>query len=67
MRFLLFLSAQRCGTLAQVLNAHIEKALWQTAGGEVNIEEIESRMEKLKKDTMQLMSQSIANNTVTEN
>ena len=53
--------------LIPILNAHIEKAMWQTAGGEVNIEEIESRMEKLKKDTMELMSQSIANNTVVEN
>ena len=53
--------------LIPILNAHIEKAMWQTAGGEVNIEEIESRMEKLKKDTMELMSESIANNTVTEN
>ena len=53
--------------LIPILNAHIEKAMWQTAGGEVNIEEIESRMEKLKKDTMELMSQSIVNNTVMEN
>ncbi len=54
-------------SLIPILNSHIEKAMWQTAGGEVNIEEIESRMEKLKIDTMELMSQSIANNTVTEN
>ena len=53
--------------LIPILNAHIERALWHTAGGQVNIEEIESRMEKLKKDTMELMSQSIANNTVVEN
>ena len=53
--------------LIPILNSHIEKAMWQTAGAEVNIEEIESRMEKLKKDTMELMSQSIANNTVMEN
>ena len=53
--------------LIPILNAQIERALWHTAGGQVNIEEIESRMEKLKKDTMELMSQSIANNTVVEN
>lgn len=54
-------------SLIPILNSHIEKAMWQTAGGGINIEEIESRMEKLKKDTMELMNQSIANNMVAEN
>lgn len=49
------------------LTLHLERTLQEGAKGTVDVQEIENRIHEIKAKTMELVAQSIANNTVGEN
>lgn len=53
--------------LIPLLGTHLEQALWQTAGGTVDIGAIEMQIAKLQEATMSLVTESVAQNTMAEN
>ncbi len=53
--------------LIPVLTSHLERTVREKAGGTINVEQVEKRIAELKDATMELISESVNNNTVGEN
>jgi DNA invertase Pin-like site-specific DNA recombinase len=53
--------------LIPVLTSHLERTIREKAGETINVEQIEQRIAELKAATMELISESVSSNTVSQN